>query len=435
MKRISKLSLFTFFLTLFSVLAFSQSEKTDQEMFLSGEGNFSLNVPANPTSSIEIPSKRLNYMGEGRRLIWTKPAEYNYVVQYIKLFPDEDDKLTDKYRQSFLESYKSGVIADIKSKNAPYRQKSYSFKGNSGYELEAVYPDSRAFIRIFFVKEKLYSVSVAISKSKDKKVAFAILDSFKLLDPKIRLAQQVKEATPKPLPQSPVAKKLKSDAEDENLKGKVKSIIEYTQDKTGKKLKSSEYFYNEQGNLIKEINYTNGYPFDVTVWGYIDSKRVSDWKTVKYDNQYATTGVFSISTVNPNPEEVAKRDLRYSNRYTYKYDELGKLAEKIMYQNNGEVWLKYVNKYNSNKRTQLIYSVNGELNQQYNYKLDADGNVIEKSTTDVRTKKIGSQSIYKYKKFDSNNNWIIRERYNKKTKNGRSVLTLRNIDMRTIEYY
>lgn len=53
----------------------------------------------------------------------------------------------------------------------------------------------------------LISISSVVSAQKTKKVDYA---------------KKIQEATPQSLPQEPAAKKLKSDAQDETLKGKVK---------------------------------------------------------------------------------------------------------------------------------------------------------------------------------------------------------------------
>src|SRR4051812_33726568 len=94
---------------------------------------------------------------------------------------------------------------------------------------------------------------------------------------KVDIARKIAESTPDALPQSPVAAKLKSDAADKNLKGKVKSVVEYTEQPvgSGRKFFAQEY-YNESGNLIKSVDFApDGFPRSVLVWGYLDGNRVN----------------------------------------------------------------------------------------------------------------------------------------------------------------
>src|SRR5829696_5763635 len=93
---------------------------------------------------------------------------------------------------------------------------------------------------------------------------------------------------PSPLPQLPVVQKGATDAEDQHLKGKIKKIVEESEDRSGtwsfqgRKLDSTTYF-DEYGALIQRDSYdSNGNPFMITVYGYIDGKRVSNSRTTRY---------------------------------------------------------------------------------------------------------------------------------------------------------
>src|SRR5687768_8698376 len=72
--------------------------------------------------------------------------------------------------------------------------------------------------------------------------------------------KKIKEATPKPLPQSPVSEKLTSDAEDEKLKGKVKTVIweriglSGVEKPIGRRYRSITDF-DEKGNFLKDISF------------------------------------------------------------------------------------------------------------------------------------------------------------------------------------
>src|ERR1043165_337182 len=71
-------------------------------------------------------------------------------------------------------------------------------------------------------------------------------------------SQKIKEATPKSLPQTPAAKKQTSDAQDERLKGRVKSLIEESEGLTGiskpfGRTMSLISDFDEQGNYLRQV--------------------------------------------------------------------------------------------------------------------------------------------------------------------------------------
>ncbi|HEY0426727.1 MAG TPA: hypothetical protein VGC76_02870 [Pyrinomonadaceae bacterium] len=253
--------------------------------------------------------------------------------------------------------------------------------------------------------------------------------------PKVDLAKKIADATPKSLPQTPVAEKLKSDAQDKNLKGKIKSVIEeYLVN--GKRERNSEEYYNEAGNLIKTVSYDEGYPTDVTVWGYIDGNRVTKSNSIEYqDGERPDPRGISITmraednALNPN----APRDARYDMKVIYKYDEQSRLIEEWHYQNNGEVWHHLVYKYKGNQIEELDYDQNGsEMGQTFKF-LDKDGNIIEQHLMDADGK-VSDDEIFKYK-FDTQGNSIVENAFEKKKVKGKIVLKPLWTIYRTIAYY
>lgn len=255
--------------------------------------------------------------------------------------------------------------------------------------------------------------------------------------PKVDFAKKIQEATPQELPQKPVAKKLKSDAQDNNLKGKVKSVIEYSQE-SGKKTREiySEDYFNEDGNLIKNVTYDEGYPRNVTVWGYIDGHRVSKSSYITFtEKERPPSGRISITVSaednvkNPN----APKDTRYSIKHTYKYNEQGQLIEDWLYQNNGEVWMHTVYKFKGNQRVETNFDSNGDAMGESVEILDENGNVIERHSLDEKGKII-DKSIQTHE-FDNEGNWIVEKSFEEKKVRGKIVRNLLWTSFRKITYY
>lgn len=273
-------------------------------------------------------------------------------------------------------------------------------------------------------------------------VAFSLLLSFAVLGygqktPKVDFAKKIQEATPQSLPQEPIAEKLKSDAFDRNLKGKVKSVVEFTLEgkRKARELYSEEY-YDEKGNLIKSVDYEEGHPSYVTVWGFIDGNRVLNSNAIEYkDGELPPPRGLTITenaednALNPN----APRDNRYKIKYTYKYNQTGQLTEVWQYQNNGEVWTHRVYNYKGNQREELEYDQRGSEMSQTIEILDKDGNVIERDLMD-ENRKISSREINTYQ-FDSQGNWIVKKTFEPKKVKGKTVLKPLWTSYRTTTYY
>src|SRR5258708_26216948 len=142
------------------------------------------------------------------------------------------------------------------------------------------------------------------------------------------MAKKVADAEPAPLPQEPVARKLKSDADDEGLRGKVKIVVDENEGLSAEwsirgRNPAMTYYYNEQGNLTKKEMYDyRGTPMGVTVYGYLDGDRVEKSNYIRYE--YDPPPMAAPSGGGPRP----KRDPRYSTKFKYKYDDDGRLAEK-----------------------------------------------------------------------------------------------------------
>jgi hypothetical protein len=279
-------------------------------------------------------------------------------------------------------------------------------------------------------------------KIKQITFAFSLLIAFSIFGnaqkaPKVNFAKKISEATPQPLPQEPVAVKLKTDAQDKNLKGKVKSVIKDDLDlKSKKRVREEEEYYNEAGNLTKEISYDEGYPSFVTVWGYIDGQRVLKSNEIRFsDVERPPSGrlTITVSAEDNVKNQNLPKDTRYTVREAYKYNENGQLIEKITYNNNGELWSRKVSNYKGNQREQIDYDQNNSKVGEITEILDKDGNIIKSYWMDEKGKIEGNQiNIHE---FDSQGNWIVKKTFEEKKVIGKVVRKLLWTTLRTITYY
>ena len=242
---------------------------------------------------------------------------------------------------------------------------------------------------------------------------------------------------PPPLPQTPVVLRLTSDAEDEGFKGKIKKVVEESEDSSGtwgvqgRKMSSVENF-DEKGALTQSDDYdSQGNPFQITVYGYINGKRVSNSKTTNYEYDPPPPP----AVLSPKSSDVPKRDARYKYSFDYKYEN-GKLVESQLIYNNGRKGNRTVYKYSPNQVEELVYTEDGKLNQRYLSKLDPNGNEIEKTNFGLSNFDIYGDRHYKHSyEFDAAGNWVKRITLKETKENGVSSWQPAYISYRTITYY
>ena len=282
----------------------------------------------------------------------------------------------------------------------------------------------RSLIFILIVITIFTGITVAQTKPQTKK---------EIIDEEIR--RQIEQALPL-LPQEPIAKKEKTDAQDENVKGKVKSIIQEREDLSGAgkdyvRSLSLATDFNESGDFLRRVYFdSKGYPMYLMVYGYIDGVRASNSKILSNSN--GGSGRTSESII----EEKKRPDFRYQSKYEYKYAN-GKLAEIQLFSNTGSMQMRYVYNYNGNRLEELVYTKDGKLNQNYLRALDESGNEIERTNVAVLRFQNGKDNKYSfsYNAYDENGNWIERIISNVEIENGKEIYKPIAMEYRTITYY
>lgn len=263
-------------------------------------------------------------------------------------------------------------------------------------------------------------------------VAQKFLDSIKLASREEIAALKIKEAAPNPLPQTAPAGRAKP---DEDLKGRIAKVIEEKQEiEAGKilpaKIKTSETEYDRLGYLTRSVHYgQEGHPESVTVYGYIDGMRVSKYGGV--ENERVFSGMMPL-----RPGEVPKpRDKRYSTRYEIKYDEKGRVKERLSYQNNGELNSRSVYAYADGRIEISEFDDQEVLESKITETVDPRGNVI--TSINERFGDYPSENRYKYKyeMSDKAGNWIKRTASREFYEKGVLKYSWSTIEYRKITYW
>ena len=249
----------------------------------------------------------------------------------------------------------------------------------------------------------------------------------------------IQASSPAPLPQEPVVEKALSDAKDEGLKGKVRSVIQGSQDLSGtgySQDKKLSYIkdYNESGNVVRRISFDyRGNPDDITVYGYLNGLRVSKTNSIRYSYDPPPIALPPAASGN-SQKEVGDSRITYS--YSYKYV-AGHLSEMQMFHNNGRPGMRYTYTRNGDQLVNLVYDNEGNLNQKYVYVLDKSGNEIEEQSIDLTPRKYYGDKRYSfiYDSFDKEGNWTKKTAYEITVQNGKEVRKPSYVQFRTIRYY
>ncbi len=407
-----------------------------KQSFVSLDGRFSLAFPQQTQGFAALSPKQLGTNATGMQFTW-KFQEGDAIVMFVD-FPETDLKGTEEELQkvsanlsaAVLKTFPQGKAADtkfFKLGEVPASQTSFEF-GENKFGVQQLY----------LVKNRLYRALSIFQNAENEKFLNQAFDSFKLIsqtEVDAELQKKFEAMKPSALPQEPVAARETTDAQDENLKGKVKKVVEDSEDLSGTwsvqgRKPSSVTYFNEKGNYIERDSYDyKGNPFEITVYGYIDGKRVSNSKTTSYEYDPPPMMIPKSKTEEP----VKKADPRYEYSFEHKYKD-GKLIEEQMVYSNGKKGLRYVSNYNGNQVEKLVYDEKDKLNQKYLYTLDKDGNEIEGISYEVF--KIYPERKYRHAyEFDEKGNWIKQITSTETTENGVTSFKPSSVSYRTITYF
>lgn len=424
------------FLPAFILFASFAALGQDQNYFASGDGGFGIDLPREGVTVADTPEDE-SALGVGKKYSWLTMPDRVFIVSFYRM--TEDKPRTPRIVNQLMTSFKNGFLEGVKKNNYAVTEKPYAYKTNRGGEFRVVLPGGISIVRYFVTPTRMYLMQTTVRghAPETEVLATRALDTFRLLDAAALKAVKIEEATPAPLPQDPPAKKLRSDLHDKNLKGRIKEIVEDQVTLPGtRRERAVEQYYDAIGNLIKEINFEEGYPTNVEVWGYIDGNRVSNSDLIWFDDDQRPPSKEIIQTMMESPAgppEGKKIDPRFSNRYAYKYDDLGRLIETSLFDNSGEHTDRTTYTYTAGRREERNFWGHGEEYDHKAYLLDAAGNIIEKTTFDEKGA-IDSRRVYKYE-FDATGNWTVQRAFDKKTVRGKTTLRPVWIIYRTITYY
>jgi len=408
------------------------------EIFTSIDGRFTIALPEKPISYAHITPERYTNEFGGEYTWQLKDATIS--VKFAQM--DQEGYFSELAYPNLLQEFKERVLKGLKAKEISeksfelgrYRARTFDFESST----------IQGQGRVFMKGVRYYVLTGTTGKGTPGTLDLIakIFDTFTVTKAQPRLSDELRkkiDATEAAvLPQETVAKKERSDAYDDNLKGPVKTVTEESESLSGlgvdyEKSIDSITEFNKRGDKIKEIEFSgNGIPRDVVSYGYIDGVRAQKSTPVNFTNRNLFTVVGKNDPVSPKAP-----DPRYDVKFIYKYVN-GKISELQTIGNNGIRGTRRVFSYNENVREDLTYDGNDIPNQKSHYLLDEKGNEIERISFEVRPnqpKRDAQRYPVKYNSYDEMGNWTERTTYEIVIENGKQTERPMYKEFRTITYY
>lgn len=417
----------------------SISSTPPNEQFMSLEGRFKIALPKSINGFSALSPQQTGTTATGQQYTW-KFAEGEVVFFFLD-FPDSTltGSATDLAR--ITENSRKQITDRVPEAKLVSENQSIANGVPASYFMYDLGAKGYLIVQLFIDKKRVYRIDATFKDRKTEKPLTSAIASFSLIsqaEVDAELSRRYEAMKPSPLPQTPAVARPTSDAQDEGIKGKVKKVIEESEDRSGtwgvqgRKTSSIEH-YDQNGDLTQRDLYdSQGHPSQITVYGFLDGKRVSSSKT---DNDKAN--VFTVLGP-PSPAiqgPPRKSDPRYEYSYEYKYVD-GKLVERQMVYNNGRKGMRYAYKYSPNQVEKLVYTEEGKLNQRYLSILDANGNEMERTNFGVVNYDIYGDRKYKHSyEFDAAGNWVKKITLKEVKENGVTSWQPAYISYRTITYY
>jgi len=423
-------------IVLFSWFSVAAAQNAEAE-FKSLAGRFAITLPVNfddYKSPVPLKIGKDDYtvsIYKWKTQVGLFTISYGSTPKYL----EQPDQTKD-----FFRDFHKLLLTRAGDKVQIVEDRSATLADHPGFELITESSSVITAFRILVVHNRFYMLALALQPNQRDLIAAGeqVLSSFRFVTPEETAAMQdrlVESFDALPLPQEPVVSKAKTDAEDENLKGNVKTVFATREIYYGAGLADirtpvvAKYF-NDRGNLTKEVEYTGDVPINVTSYGYLNGARVSR-KVFKAGR--ATSRLYGVEA---NP---LNQTIQLTREIKSQYTDGGLLAETDGYDNDGVLAEKTAFKYTGNRRETDRWRYYTLLNTRMHdhsktiETLDDKGAAIEATeityqevpanyysttardavsnpTTSARIERKATEDKYAYtNEYDSHGNWIKRD--------------------------
>lgn len=213
---------------------------------------------------------------------------------------------------------------------------------------------------------------------------------------------------------------IKNDLTEHNLKGNVKSLIEFSYPKlsTNWDYKDIEFHFDNNGHLKKKIDYDyNTY----TIFNYDDENRIYNGKQFNLNDSLMYNGIYEYKNQKLKKRKVLNLENKviYIAEYNYSNNSNGMtLIDEKEFDHNNNL-LRHSSILKNSKKQDVAwneFNLEGKLTSKHNYKYNDKGNRIE------------------YVKRDSINElkWRVETKYNPENLETERILYNPKLDKETI---
>ncbi|MEQ1605355.1 MAG: hypothetical protein ABL999_10860 [Pyrinomonadaceae bacterium] len=397
--------------------------------FHSGSGGFAVTVGEVKPVARNIPLRVGNLMLFGDSLAF----DLNEVLLEVSALTVATTKSVGdkKVIPTALVRFASEIKKVYSEQKLEFAEKPYSFGGSSGFEI-VTNGNKHQILRIFPLKGRI--ILITLTGKGETNLAFfrPLIDSFRLLDRKERTIAVVDEAMPPPLDQERPNPLPTSDVVELGLLGFVNRTRETVQLTTkSERLFSRELRFNQDGFILRDISFSDGYPSVITSWGWLGGARINMQSPVNYFDEDRPMGRPSGMTSGFSPMG-SSFGPRFGNRFVTTYDTNGRMLSRKCY-TNSEALISVENfRYEGKWRVIKTTDSSGGFLSAIRERFDSRHNLLETQTL-LDSGRVAYSLRFEYQ-FDERGNWIVKKAYRVQTTKSCRLTKPEETYYREIEY-
>lgn len=407
------------------------------DRFRSGQYGFEIDQPAEPTTRAPKNFESGGFRGWGDLYIWAGNPAIVATLEAVPVFKNgpmgPQSELTKLDKENAILVYKKAFVAEWGRMNVKMTSAPYVYDGVNGSQDVGTTEERTIVSRMFFVRGTLLRYVISSSEL-TREDLIKRLDIFRLLNKPETIAALKAENEPAEVPQNNPAIRLGNDLQASGFNGSVCSVLEeFGNPPSTVREREHEWYFNESGNLLREVSYNNGYPQEMTQWGWIDGKRISSTRTIFFFPPENIKFHSPSNKLGPLTGMMGQErwDAPFATRHEFKYDDKGRVTEQAAYDTKGKMsWKKIFINTPTGREIQTLDESGGFLTRIFEA-YDKKGNISEYRVLDLSGKVFGT-TRFTYE-FDPADNWTVRRSYLGKTataKNAKPYVTT----FRTINY-
>lgn len=391
----------------FPVSALSQQRP---DWFTVGYHGFEINLPS-MTANVHYDEhfKLLDFDVYGVTYEWSMVNQSAGLTVYMPFKCGKMISELDKPR--LIAAYAKDLRTEFTRRKVTHNIAPYTFSGSKGAEIRITNDinENKVISRLFFVGQRLFLITISGEESAGFDPLAKVLDSFRLLT-KTEIITALKwENYIEPVRQARPAVLLGNDIQAAGLKGNVCSVVdEMIVSPSTERNMERESYYEPTGNLIREVTFNQGYPQEITQWGWIDGKRISSTRVIFYMPPEGPRWTLPtmLGPITGMMGEQGRNKI-YGMRHEFIYDDKGRVTEHKAFTNERALkWTKKISYSAAGRETLTLDSTGGFLTRVVET-FDKDGNIAESKILDMAGRTY-STVRYVYE-FDQGGNWIVRK--------------------------